>query len=163
MMEKNLLTAKDIDKEIPLTPDQEYAAGQLAMGKSTTQVGEELGIGGPTISSWTGNTQFMALVEEQRRWLSIKLRGRLLDLSDKALDTLKNILDGPDEKLAFQAAKEVLRQAITADNVTARTTKKSDDDEKKDSIPPVNINLIQANKVGSDGEVVETEVKVIDE
>ena len=167
MMGNDLLTAKDIDQEIALTSTQEFAASELAMGKTKSIVAKELNLSTQTVDIWGTNTKFLAQIEKEREWLSLKMRGRLLTLSDKALDKLEDVLKSGDEKLSFSAAKEVLRQGIAADiaasRVSARDKSKGGDDDTK-SIPPIQVNLINV-AVEPESKIVdlETEVKVLSE
>ena len=167
MMGNDLLTAHDIDKEIALTSQQEFAASELALGKTKAIVATELNLSTQTVNIWGTNAKFLAQVEKEREWLSIKMRGRLLTLSDKALDKLEDVLDSDDEKLSFSAAKEVLRQGIAADTAAARVSgrnKSKDGSDDSKSIPSIQVNLIKVEAEPESPAVeLEAEVTVLNE
>lgn len=91
-----------------LTITQERVAVALAMGKPVAQISEELGVPPSTIYKWRQQAQFATHYKRLQREAVREIRGQLSQMSNLALQTIKEIIDGGGEQSRLKAACYVL-------------------------------------------------------
>lgn len=100
-MEKNLTPEKN-DKE-------DRALALILQGRKDSEVAEQLGISRMTIYRWKKyDARFMKMLEDRRALLREQAEDSLLDLSESAVEAIKDALKDNDMKIRLQAAKMVL-------------------------------------------------------
>jgi hypothetical protein len=102
MENKNQTTTTTDDKE-------ERALTLMLQGRKDTEVAEELGISRMTIYRWKRyDGRFLKELEDRRALLREQAEDNLLELSESAIETIKDALKDNDMKIRLQAAKLVL-------------------------------------------------------
>lgn len=101
MENKNQITPTDEKEERALT--------LILQGRKDTEVAEELGISRMTIYRWKKyNARFLKDLEDRRALLREQAEDSLLELSESAVEAIKDALKDNDMKVRLQAAKLVM-------------------------------------------------------
>jgi hypothetical protein len=88
---------------------EERALMLMLQGRKDTEVAEELGVSRMTIYRWKKyDGRFMKELEDRRALLREQAEDNLLELSESAVETIKDALKDNDMKIRLQAAKLVL-------------------------------------------------------
>lgn len=108
---------------------QHLIAEMLAYGKPLAEIAEHTGVTVEYIRVMKRNALFLTLVEEKREkyveQLRREAREKLAREAAKSIDTIIELRDGgEDERIRFQAAKEILDQAEVKRNKSITETRK---------------------------------------
>jgi len=102
MNEKELATTPTDDKE-------ERALTLILQGRKDTEIAEELGVSRMTIYRWKKyDGRFLQELEDRRALLREQAEDTLLELSETAIEAIRDALKDNDMKIRLQAAKLVL-------------------------------------------------------
>lgn len=102
--------ATKTDTRRQLSVKQERAIDLLAVGKTVTEVADEVGVTRQTVSEWRNQEpQFVAALNQRRSEMWEGGRERLRSLLDRAVMVLEEDLKGEDRRLRQTAAVHVLR------------------------------------------------------
>lgn len=87
---------------------QERVAFLMAAGRSVKAAAEESGVGERTIHTWLKDSEFKTLVDEMRARILSEAVGKLASSTDKAVQTLLNLLDDTNSTVRLRAAMGVI-------------------------------------------------------
>ncbi len=105
-MSRQKATNGDESERWILTPQQEGAVDLLAVGKTVTEVSEEVGVARQTVSEWLNHHPgFQAAFNQRRQELWEAVSERLRSLLPKALDLLGHAIDNGELKAALEVLK----------------------------------------------------------
>ena len=94
---------------------EEMALALILQGRKDAEVAEELGVSRMTIWRWKkDNLQFIQALEEKRAHLRQQAEDNLLELTESAVNAIRDALNDSDTKIRLQAAKLVF--GILRDN-----------------------------------------------
>ena len=94
---------------------EEMALALILQGRKDAEVAKELGISRMTIWRWKkDNVQFIQALEEKRAHLRQQAEDNLLELTESAVNAIRDALNNGDTKIRLQAAKLVF--GILRDN-----------------------------------------------
>jgi len=99
-----------MENSIPeeMNEKEEMALTLLLQGHKDSEVAEQLGISRMTIYRWKKNdTQFIKELEERRSHLRQQAEDDLLELTESAVNAIRDALNEGDPKIRLQAAKLV--------------------------------------------------------
>jgi len=99
-----------MENDIPeeMNEKEEIALTLLLQGHKDSEVAEQLGISRMTIYRWKKNdTQFIKELEERRSHLRQQAEDDLLELTESAVNAIRDALNEGDPKIRLQAAKLV--------------------------------------------------------
>lgn len=99
-----------MENSIPeeMNEKEEIALTLLLQGHKDSEVAEQLGISRMTIYRWKKNdTQFIKELEERRSHLRQQAEDDLLELTESAVNAIRDALNEGDPKIRLQAAKLV--------------------------------------------------------
>lgn len=102
-------------QEKPLTVAQHRAIASLLVSKNIRAASEHSEIAERTLWRWLADPRFLAALHSAEGGVVADVVRRLLQLSDKALDTLERVLDSEtaSQHLKLRAAALVLDQLLT--------------------------------------------------
>jgi len=119
---------------------EEMALALILQGRKDTEVAEELGISRMTIHRWKKyDAEFIKALDEKRSHLRQQAEDNLLELTESAVNAIRDALNENDPKIRLQAAKLVF--AILRDRK-----------EKENGMSPV-IELLKEAMSGIEGEL----------
>jgi hypothetical protein len=102
----------------PLTAAQHRAIAALLVSKNIRAAAEASGTPLRTMWNWAGDPRFLAALHSAEGGLIETSMRRLLQLSDKAIDTVESLLDSPKPELRLRAAGMVFDQLLTLRELT---------------------------------------------
>jgi len=91
-----------------LTPRQAQAAQLIGYGKTRREAAKEVGVTPEAISIWSRTPVFRAAINQFQQEMLEATKGRMLSLTEKALETLDGLLSGGDDSHRFKAASLIL-------------------------------------------------------
>lgn len=96
-------------KKSGISPNMQKAAILIAQGVKLKEVAKACDVSPQTLSDWRANDFFVVLCNRiQQNILDVSV-ARLINLSVKAVKNFEEMLDSEDDKLKFEASKEVLK------------------------------------------------------
>lgn len=108
-MKKNV---KPLDKikleDSGLTVLQERAAVAIAAGKRISDIVNELGVPSRTLYDWLKIPEFISHYKRLQKDVVLEIRGQLSTLADKAIGTLKMLMESGGEQSRLKAACYIL-------------------------------------------------------
>ncbi|HTM49973.1 MAG TPA: SEC-C metal-binding domain-containing protein [Bryobacteraceae bacterium] len=113
-MSSALVQQNSSDSTLILSPTQAQVAAALARGQTITAAAQQAGIHRTTVHHWLRNDpRFEAAVHSARREYAQTVNDDLLELTARALLTLRRLLDDPTTAPALQlkAALEILKRS----------------------------------------------------
>jgi transposase-like protein len=96
----------------PWPAKRERAALMLAGGKSVAAVARELGCGVRTVYDWLGDSKYRSLVSRFRHRMLDRAIGLIAASTNKAVVTLRKLLDSESEGIRLKAATSLLDHSI---------------------------------------------------
>ena len=109
MKKKNV---KPLDKikleDSGLTVLQERAAVAIAAGKRISDIVNELGVPSRTLYDWLKIPEFIIHYKRLQKDVVLEIRGQLSTLADKAIGTLKMLMESGGEQSRLKAACYIL-------------------------------------------------------
>src|SRR5260370_8156243 len=95
-----------------LSPVQAQIVAALAQGRTITTAAAETGVHRNTIHNWVHEPAFKTAVEEAQREYVATLSDTMRELSVRALETLRNVLDDPkaSPSVRLKAALAILQR-----------------------------------------------------
>ena len=93
----------------PIGEKEELALTLILKGRKDTEIAEELGINRVTLYRWKKyDERFMQELEDRRAMPRQQTEDSILELSESAIEAIKDALKDSDTKIRLQAAKLVL-------------------------------------------------------
>lgn len=108
-----------------LTITQERVAVALALGDSISSISSQYGIPPSTIYDWRQLPEFATHYKRLQREAVREIRGQLSTLSNKALETISEMIDGAGEQTRLKAACYVIDQMCGNDREAKRLRQKA--------------------------------------
>ncbi len=105
-----------------VSPNMQRAALLIAQGKKLKDVAEACDISPQTLSEWRSNEVFQILCNQIQKNVLESSEAKIVSLATKAVNNLESMLDSKNEKVKFDATKEVLRIVGLDDSVTIGKT-----------------------------------------
>lgn len=102
----------------PLTAAQHRAIAALLTSKNIRAAAEQSGTPLRTMWNWCADSRFLAALHSAEGGIIEESMRRLLNLSEKAIDTLEALLDSPKPELRLRAAGMVLDQLLVLRELT---------------------------------------------
>jgi hypothetical protein len=94
-----------------LTETQLLVARRIADGEAATSVAKELGLRLIDVLEWRYHPAFVVYLKHVREAQATYASARVAGLVDKAIDSLRMLLDSENEKIVMASSKELLRIA----------------------------------------------------
>ena len=91
-----------------LTVTQERVAVALAIGRSVSDISRETNVPTSTIYTWRQQAAFASYYKRLQREVVREIRGQLSQMSELALTTIKEMIEGGSEQNKLKAACYVL-------------------------------------------------------
>lgn len=113
-MSKEVKKAKALPKQdvkiadSGLTVIQEQVAVDLALGETLESISKKYDIARSIIYKWRQTPEFAAHLKRLQREVVRQIRGRLSQMSDRAITRIEEIMEGGGEQAALKAACYVL-------------------------------------------------------
>ena len=85
------------------------AALLIAQGAKLCEVAKECGVTPQTLSDWRSNPFFVVLSNQIQQNILNATEAKLINLSLKAVSNLEEMLDSENDRIRFEATKEVLK------------------------------------------------------
>lgn len=105
-MSRQNLTNADDSEHLVLSPQQARAVDLLAIGKTVTQVSEEVGVARQTVSEWLNqHPGFQAALNLRRQELWAGMTDRLRALLPQAIEVLEKAIADGSVKTAVELLK----------------------------------------------------------
>jgi hypothetical protein len=92
-----------------VSPRMQKAAVLITQGRKLKDVADECGICPQTLSEWRSNEVFQILCNQIQTNVLNASKSKIGSLVTKAVSNLESMLDSDNDKIKFEATKEVLR------------------------------------------------------
>lgn len=107
-----------------LTDQQREGARLAAAGWRGVDIAERLEVAPETVSRWRKKPEYIAAIEAILSEARSEVAGRMVELTDKALDVMEDMLEYRyDSRLKLRSAIALLQVAGTGRAMSSRTTR----------------------------------------